>query len=237
MDSKAPDIVLLGTGWPERALLRAQLIEQGSDVVAIDAWPMPRLYRRPGMKPRLLIIDLHELPQPGRIAFEIERIDASKVPKTRTQVMLITGDPKPAFGLSAIPNAGVGLARTEFIITNHIGIHPMALARYPNLSDRKVVREIRARIGSENPREFFVRRFSEGVARIAAAFHPKPVIVRMSDFKPMSMRNCSEAATSNPTRTTRCWVSEAPPGTTTSGMPTDSRWSVRRWYGSARTLD
>jgi pyruvate,water dikinase len=97
--------------------------------------------------------------------------------------MLIVGDPNPAFRLSAIPSAGVGLARTEFIVTHHIGVHPMALARYPNLKDRHVVRKIGARIGSDDAREFFVRRFSEGVARIAAAFYPKPVIVRMSDFK------------------------------------------------------
>jgi pyruvate, water dikinase len=120
---------------------------------------------------------------PGKIAFEVQRVDASNVPKTRTKVMLIVGDPSPALALSAIPNAGVGLARTEFIITNHIGIHPMALARYPRLKEAKVVREIRRRIGPEGARDFFVRRFSEGVAGIAAAFYPKPVIVRMSDFK------------------------------------------------------
>ncbi len=71
MDSKAPDIVLLGTEWPERALLRAQLIEQGYEVVAIDAWPMPRLYRQPGMKPRLLLVDLHELPRPRETLEEV----------------------------------------------------------------------------------------------------------------------------------------------------------------------
>ena len=70
---------------------------------------------------------------PGAIPFEVERVDAAHVPQTRTKVMLIVGDPSQAFALSAIPNAGVGLARTEFIITNHIGIHPMALARYPQL--------------------------------------------------------------------------------------------------------
>jgi pyruvate,water dikinase len=97
--------------------------------------------------------------------------------------MLIVGDPSRAFALSAIPNAGVGLARTEFIVTHHIGIHPMALARYPGLKDPRAVQEIAARIGAEDAREFFLRRFSEGVARIAAAFYPKPVIVRTSDFK------------------------------------------------------
>jgi pyruvate, water dikinase len=120
---------------------------------------------------------------PGRLRFEIEKIDAAAVPQTHTQVMLTVGDPARAFQLSFIPNSGVGLARTEFVVTNHIGIHPMALARYPNLKDQQALKEIAARIGDEAPHEFFVRRFSEGVGRIAAAFYPKPVIVRTSDFK------------------------------------------------------
>jgi pyruvate,water dikinase len=119
----------------------------------------------------------------GAVPFAVERIDAASVPTTRTKVMLIVGDPGLALSLSALPNAGVGLARTEFIVTHHIGIHPMALARYPRLQDRKAVSEIAARIGLEDAREYFVRRFAEGVARLGAAFHPKPVIVRTSDFK------------------------------------------------------
>jgi pyruvate,water dikinase len=119
----------------------------------------------------------------GRIAFAINEIGAEAVPQTRTQVMLTIGDPSSAFQVSLIPNDGVGLARTEFIVTNHIGIHPMALARYPDLKDQTALKEIALRIGNEEPREFFVRRFSEGIARIAAAFYPKPVIVRTSDFK------------------------------------------------------
>ena len=119
----------------------------------------------------------------GRIPFEVERVDAAGVPQTRTQVMLNIGDPSRAFSIAAIPNAGVGLARLEFIVNNHIGIHPMALARYPKLKDPQAVKEIAARIGEEDPREFFIRRLSEGVGRIAAAFYPKPVIVRTSDFK------------------------------------------------------
>ncbi|HKO97607.1 MAG TPA: phosphoenolpyruvate synthase [Pyrinomonadaceae bacterium] len=119
----------------------------------------------------------------GSLNFEVEKVDAARVPPARTQVMLTVGDPAQALKMSFIPNDGVGLARTEFIITNLIGVHPMALARYPNLKDQNAVREIAARIGDEDPREFFVRRFSEGVGRIAAAFFPKPVIVRTSDFK------------------------------------------------------
>jgi pyruvate,water dikinase len=119
----------------------------------------------------------------GAIPFAVERIDAANLPTTRTKVMLIIGDPSRAFQLSVIPNAGVGLARTEFIVTNHIGIHPMALARYPRLKDSQAVQAIAEKIGAEDAREFFVRRFSEGIARLAAAFYPKPVIVRTSDFK------------------------------------------------------
>lgn len=119
----------------------------------------------------------------GRIPFAVEQIDAQAVPKTRTEIMLTLGDPAQAFKLSFLPNSGVGLARTEFIITNHIGIHPMALVNYPNLKDQRAIQQVAAVIGAEDPREFFVRRFSEGVGRIAAAFYPKPVIVRTSDFK------------------------------------------------------
>ncbi|HSM84940.1 MAG TPA: phosphoenolpyruvate synthase, partial [Candidatus Limnocylindrales bacterium] len=119
----------------------------------------------------------------GRIPFEVRQIESSAVPQTRTRVMLIVGDPGQAFKLSEIPNEGVGLARIEFIITNHIGIHPMALAQYPKLKDAKAINEIRARIGQEDAQEYFIRRLAEGVARIAAGFYPKPVIVRTSDFK------------------------------------------------------
>ncbi len=120
---------------------------------------------------------------PGRVPFAIEKIDAASVPKTRTKIMLTVGDPGQAFHLAAIPNSGVGLARTEFIITNHIGIHPMALCHFPKLKDTRAIDEIQRRIGDEDAREYFTRRFSEGIARIAAAFYPKPVIVRTSDFK------------------------------------------------------
>ena len=119
----------------------------------------------------------------GLIEFTVEKRVVGKEQRPRTQVMMNVGDPDHAFALSALPNDGVGLARLEFIINNHIGIHPMALVRYPQLQKAEVVREIERRIGEEDPREFFVRRLSEGIGRIAAAFYPNPVIVRMSDFK------------------------------------------------------
>ncbi len=119
----------------------------------------------------------------GRLPVETERFSASSVPRTRTALMLIVGDPSRAFAHAAIPNAGVGLARLEFIIASHIGIHPLALVRYPRLQDREAVDEIARRIGDEDPRSYFTRRLAEGIARIAAAFHPRPVIVRTTDFK------------------------------------------------------
>jgi pyruvate,water dikinase len=119
----------------------------------------------------------------GLIDFVTERHSVSRDKRPVTQVMMNVGDPEHAFALAALPNDGVGLARLEFIINNHIQIHPMALVRYPQLASEDVTREIAARIGEEDPREFFVRRLAEGIGRIAAAFYPNPVIVRMSDFK------------------------------------------------------
>jgi hypothetical protein len=84
--------------------------------------------------------------------------------------MMNVGDPDHAFALASLPNDGVGLARLEFIINNHIGIHPMALVNYPKLARAEDVHEIESRIGEEDPRDFFVSRLSEGVGRIAAAF-------------------------------------------------------------------
>ena len=71
MEPKPPDVIVLGAVWPGRALLRAQLIDEGHEVVAIDTWPIPRLYRQPGMKPRVLLIDLHELPKPRETLNEV----------------------------------------------------------------------------------------------------------------------------------------------------------------------
>ena len=119
----------------------------------------------------------------GRVEYTVERHTVAGQDRPRTQVMMNVGDPDHAFSVAHLPNDGVGLARLEFIINNHIGVHPMALVRYPKLEREEDVREIARRIGEDDPRDFFVRRLSEGIARIAAAFHPKPVIVRMSDFK------------------------------------------------------
>ncbi len=119
----------------------------------------------------------------GKIDFKVEKQQITDKVRPQTQVMMNVGDPDHAFAVSRLPNDGVGLARLEFIINNHIGIHPMALVNYPNLKKREDIETIANRILEEDPKEFFVRSLSEGIGRIAAAFYPKPVIVRMSDFK------------------------------------------------------
>lgn len=128
----------------------------------------------------------------GLIPFEVERLDLKKIPPTRTQIMMNVGIPELAFTQGQIPNDGVGLARLEFIINSHIGIHPMALVEYNNLkakaaNDRRLAEEL-AKIDQltvmyKDKTEFFIERLSQGIARIAAAFYPKDVIVRLSDFK------------------------------------------------------
>jgi pyruvate,water dikinase len=119
----------------------------------------------------------------GQIEFKVEKQKISDKVRPRTQVMMNVGDPDHAFNVSRLPNDGVGLARLEFIINNHIGIHPMALVNYPNLKKQADRDTIADRIKEEDPKEFFVRSLAEGIGRIACAFYPKPVIVRMSDFK------------------------------------------------------
>ena len=115
--------------------------------------------------------------------FEIEQIDLGKFERPKTKIMLNLGNPDQAYEASHLPTDGVGLARLEFIINNSIRVHPRALLEYDNL-DQETREQIDAiTAGYPNPETFFVNRLAEGVATIAAAFYPKPVIVRMSDFK------------------------------------------------------
>ncbi|XRG84469.1 phosphoenolpyruvate synthase [Salinisphaera sp. SPP-AMP-43] len=119
----------------------------------------------------------------GAIDFTIDEVSLDRMPEIGTKIMMNVGNPDRAFDFASIPNAGVGLARLEFIINRQIGVHPRALLEYDQQSDElKAV--IDAHIaGYEDPVNFYIDRLVEGIATIAAAFHPKPVIVRLSDFK------------------------------------------------------
>jgi pyruvate, water dikinase len=121
---------------------------------------------------------------PGMLPFEIKEVELDQVPRTRTQVMMNLGNPQEAFSLAAIPNDGVGLTRMEFIIANHIQAHPLALLNFDKLEDQVAKAKIAKLTAQyENKADFFVDRLAYGIATIAAAFYPKPVIVRLSDFK------------------------------------------------------
>ena len=121
----------------------------------------------------------------GEIPFKVEEIDFSQISKPeKTAVMLIAGDPDKAFQLSFYPNDGVGLMRLEFIITHFIQVHPMALVKFNELEDE----EVKSRIEElthhyPDKKQYFIEKLAQGIATIAAAFYPKDVIVRMSDFK------------------------------------------------------
>ena len=118
----------------------------------------------------------------GLVPYEIKEVKQGELPECPVKIMMNVGNPQLAFEFQSIPNKGVGLARLEFII-NNIGIHPKACLDYPNLPEdlKKAVEEASA--GYASPREFFKEKLAEGVATIGAAFWPKKVIVRMSDFK------------------------------------------------------
>ena len=119
----------------------------------------------------------------GALPFEVDRDDLSTIARPTTKIMMNVGNPDEAFALSFVPNDGVGLARLEFIINTTIGVHPMALVRYAQLSGEAKAAVDRLTAGYNDKPGFFVDRLAEGVATIAAAFYPKDVIVRLSDFK------------------------------------------------------
>ncbi|MEZ2236726.1 phosphoenolpyruvate synthase [Microcoleus sp.] len=120
----------------------------------------------------------------GLVPFVVQESAIDNLPRTRTQILMNVGNPEEAFGLSAIPCDGVGLARLEFIIANHIKAHPLALIHFNKLVDKSVKREI-AKLTAlyEHKPDFFTDKLAHGIGTIAAAFYPNPVIVRMSDFK------------------------------------------------------
>ncbi len=120
----------------------------------------------------------------GELEWEVIRTDLSDLPRPRTKIMINLGNPDLAFATSFLPNDGVGLARLEFIINEYIKAHPMALRHPERIRDPEVRRAIESLIvGYADGSDYFVRKLSEGVGTIAAAFWPKPVVVRLSDFK------------------------------------------------------
>jgi pyruvate, water dikinase len=120
----------------------------------------------------------------GEVKFSVKKNDLRKLPKTRTNIMMNLASPEKAFSDSFIPNSGVGLAREEFIINTFIQIHPLALLNYSSIKDKTVKSKIdELTLDYKDKSQFFIDKLAEGVGRIAAAFYPKDVIVRLSDFK------------------------------------------------------
>ncbi len=120
----------------------------------------------------------------GKLKFSIEKVELDKIPKTRTKIMMNVGNPEDAFTLSFLPNEGVGLAREEFIINSYIKIHPLALIHFDSMRNEVVKKQIEElTFAYKDKKTYFIEKLSHGIARIAAAFYPKPVILRMSDFK------------------------------------------------------
>jgi len=120
----------------------------------------------------------------GKIPFKEEEIDFSNIRMPHTEVKMILADPENAFQLSFYPNDGVGLLRMEFIITHSVKVHPMALVKFNELKNARLIRQInKITQGYENKQDYFIDQLSQGIATIAAAFYPKEVIVRLSDFK------------------------------------------------------
>ncbi len=120
----------------------------------------------------------------GKIGYHVDRTEVADLARPRTQIMINLGNPDLAFKTSFLPNDGVGLARMEFIISEYIRIHPLALLHPEKVDDPEARRTIdRLTRGYPDGSAFFVERLSEGIGTIAAAFWPKPVVVRMSDFK------------------------------------------------------
>ena len=126
----------------------------------------------------------------GKLPYKIEKIDAAKIKRPKTKIMMNLGDPDQAFHLANLPNDGIGLAREEFIVTNFIKIHPQALISPKLVLDKKEKRIIgELTRGYKDKRRYFIDRLVFGIAKIAASAHPKPVVIRLSDFKTNEYKN------------------------------------------------
>jgi pyruvate,water dikinase len=135
----------------------------------------------------------------GELPFTVETTHLDSLPETRTKIMMNVGNPELALSLAALPNDGVGLARLEFIIANHIQVHPLALLNFdqlPDGADRRHIEELTA-LYDDKP-QYFVDKLAQGVGTLAAAFYPKPVVVRLSDFKSNEYAHLLGGATFEP---------------------------------------
>ena len=162
----------------------------------------------------------------GLLEVAVEEVRRGALPEIPVKIMMNVGNPQLAFEFQSIPNKGVGLARLEFIINNNIGIHPKVILDYPRVPSelRDAVERLSA--GYASPKDFFERKIAEGVATIAAAFWPKKVIVRMSDFKSNEYRKL--IASMNRTKKTRCSASAALRVTSPTSSPNASPWNAAR---------
>jgi pyruvate,water dikinase len=126
----------------------------------------------------------------GKVSYQVKKYDLKGAAKLKTKIMLNIGVPEMAFKTSFLPNSGVGLARQEFIIAEKIRVHPLALYHFKKIKDRKLKKQIEEiTVEYRDKKEYFVKKLAEGVAQIAAAFYPKEVIVRFSDFKTNEYKN------------------------------------------------
>ncbi len=126
----------------------------------------------------------------GELDYEVEEHDLGEIPDLDTKVLMNIGTPETAFKHSFLPNDGVGLARMEFILAEHVKVHPMALYNFEDLEDGELKEKIaEITVEHEDKKEHFIKELAEGVGQIAAAFYPKPVLVRLSDFKSNEYKN------------------------------------------------
>jgi pyruvate,water dikinase len=171
----------------------------------------------------------------GELPFRLVEQALGDLPATRTKILLNVGNPEEAFNLAAIPCDGVGLARLEFIIANHIKVHPLALLQPERValeSERQAIAALSR--GYKHPADYYVDLLAQGMGRIAAAFYPRPVILRFSDFKSNEYARLLGGPPLNPRRKTRCWVGGGPPATArrVSARPLHS--NARRCCGCAK---
>lgn len=141
----------------------------------------------------------------GRLPFEVEEIRPETLPRTRTRILVNVGTPEEALRTSLLPTDGVGLLRMEFVFASHVRVHPLALTRFETLPKevRRQVEEVTE--AYPDKRAYFVETLSQGIGLIAAAFYPRPVLLRFSDFKTNEYARLLGGTSLSPRRKTPCW--------------------------------